>query len=115
MGFRITDFDENTVYLNQAFLDIFGYENADEVKAKPPVITFYTPESYAAFLLRREKLLRGEPREKSVRVDIIRKDGVLRHLLLFSGEVIWNNKKHIQTLSVDITEQNTCRKGVNQK
>jgi PAS domain S-box-containing protein len=105
MGFRITDFDENTVYLNQAFLDIFGYENADEVKAKPPVITFYTPESYAAFLLRREKLLRGEPREKSVRVDIIRKDGVLRHLLLFSGEVIWNNKKHIQTLSVDITEQ----------
>jgi len=105
MGFRITDFDENTVYLNQAFLDIFGYENADEVKAKPPVKTFYTPESYTAYLLRREKLLRGEPREKSVRVDIIRKDGVLRHLQLFSGEVMWNNKKHIQTLSVDITEQ----------
>ena len=105
MGFRITDFDENTVYLNQAFLDIFGYENADEVKAKPPVKTFYTPESYAAYLLRREKLLRGEPREKSVKVDIIRKDGVLRHLQLFSGEVMWNDKKHIQTLSVDITEQ----------
>ena len=105
MGFRITDFDENTVYLNQAFLDIFGYENADEVKAKPPVKTFYTPESYAGYVWRREKLLRGEPREKSVKVDIIRKDGVLRHLQLYSGEVMWNNKKHIQTLSVDITEQ----------
>jgi PAS domain S-box-containing protein len=43
MGFRITDFDENTVYLNQAFLDIFGYDNADEVKAKPPVIDFLHP------------------------------------------------------------------------
>ena len=112
MGFRITDFDENTLYLNRAFLDIFGYDNADEVKAKPPVKTFYTPESYADYLLRREKLLRGEPREKSVRVDIIRKDGVLRHLLLFSGEVMWNGKKHIQTLSVDITEQTNIEKAL---
>ena len=112
MGFRITDVEDNTVYLNQAFLDIFGYENADEVKAKPPAKYFYTPESYSAYLARRDNILNGAPREKSVKVDIIRKDGVLRHLQLFSGEVIWNGKKHIQTLSVDITEQTNIEKAL---
>ena len=112
MGFRVTDIEDNTVYLNLAFLDIFGYENVEEVKAKPPTKCFYTPESYEAYLLRREKILSGAPREKSVKVDIIRKDGVLRHLQLYSGEVMWNGKKHIQTLSVDITEQTNIEKAL---
>jgi len=112
MGFRITDYEDNTLYLNQAFLDIFGYENADEVKTKPPVKNFYTPDSFADYLLRREKILRGEPREKSVKVDIIRKDGVLRHLQLFTGDVIWNGKKQVQTLYVDITEQNNIERAL---
>ena len=47
-----------------------------------------------------------------MKVDIIRKDGVLRHLQLFSGEVIWNGKKHVQTLSVDITEQTDIEKAL---
>jgi PAS domain S-box-containing protein len=105
MGFRITDIDDNTLYLNQAFLDIFGYENIDEVRRKPPLTGFYTTESYAGYLVRKEKLLRGEPRQKSVEVDIIRKDGALRHLQLFTGELYWNGKKQFQTLYIDITGQ----------
>jgi PAS domain S-box-containing protein len=105
MGFRITDIDDNTLYLNQAFLDIFGYENADEVRTRPPLKDFYTPESYAGYLQRKQKLLRGEPRQKSVEVDIIRKDGALRHLQLFTGELYWNGKKQFQTLYIDITGQ----------
>ena len=105
MGFRITDIDDNTLYLNQAFLDIFGYENADEVSRKPPLKDFYTPESYAGYLRRKQKLLHGEPRQQGVEVEIIRKDGMLRHLQLFTGELFWNGKKQFQTLYADITAQ----------
>ena len=105
VGCRITDIDDNTLYLNQAFLDIFGYNDTDEVKAKPPIKDFYTPESYTHYLLRKEKFLRGEPRQDPVDVDIIRKDGALRHLQLFHGALIWNGKQEFQTIYNDITER----------
>ena len=105
MGFRITDIDDNTLYLNQAFLDIFGYENIEEVIRRTPLRDFYTPESYADYLLRKEKLLRGEPRPDKVEVDIIRKDGALRHLQLSTVELVWNGKQQFQTIYNDITER----------
>jgi PAS domain S-box-containing protein len=105
MGFRITDSNDNTLYLNQAFLNIFGYENADEVKRKPPLKDFYTPESYAGYMLRKEKLRQGDPRQDPVEVDIIRKDGTMRHLLLSTAELLWNGKQEFQTIYNDITER----------
>jgi PAS domain S-box-containing protein len=104
MGFRITDVDDNTLYLNQAFLNIFGYENIDEVKTNPP-LKHYTAESYAGYLQRKERLSRGKPRQERVEVDIVRKDGVIRHLQLSTGELVWNGKKQFQTLYNDITEK----------
>jgi len=105
VGCRITDIDDNTLYLNHAFLNIFGYGSEEEVKAKPPLKEFYTPDSYADYLLRKEKFLRGEPRQDPVDVDIIRKDGLLRHLQLFHGELMWNGKQEFQTVYNDITER----------
>jgi PAS domain S-box-containing protein len=105
MGFRITDIDDNTLYLNQAFLDIFGYVDAEEVGRRPPLRDFYTPESYADYLVRNEKLLRGEPRPDKIEVDIIRKDGERRHLQLSTVELVWNGKQQFQTIYNDITER----------
>ncbi len=105
MGCRITDINDNTLYSNQAFLDIFGYDNAEEVEIKPPVKDFYTPESYADYLVRKEKILRGEQSPDPVEVDIIRKDGTLRHLQLFHGNLIWNGKQEFQTIYNDVTER----------
>jgi PAS domain S-box-containing protein len=114
MGFRITDIDDNTLYLNQAFLDIFGYEDAEEVKIKPPLKDFYTPESYADYLVRKEKLIRGEPRQKIVEVTIIHKDGTLRHLQLSTGELMWNGKREFQTIYNDVTERKQFEKKLEQ-
>ena len=91
MGIRITDADENTLYLNKAFLNILGYENIDEVRTMPP-LKYYTPASYAGYLQRKEKFLHGEPRPDRVEVDIIRKDGAIRHLQLSTAELVWNGK-----------------------
>lgn len=105
MGCRITDIHDNTLYSNQAFLDMFGYDNVEEVKTKPPIKDFYTPESYADYLVRKDKMLRGEQRQDPVEVDIVRKDGTLRHLQLFHGNLIWNGKQEFQTIYNDVTER----------
>ena len=104
MGVYIIGADWNPLYVNQAFLDIFGYENISEVIAKPPQ-QFYTPESYADFTLRGERKLHGEILPQQVDVDIIRKDGTLRHLQLFGKSVTWNDVLHPQILYYDVTER----------
>ena len=55
MGIRISDIDNNTLYANQALLDIFGYKNIDEVRAKSPQ-EYYSPESYADYIINEGKI-----------------------------------------------------------
>ena len=43
MGIRIVNVKGQTLYTNQAFLDVFGYENNDELNENPPE-EYYTPE-----------------------------------------------------------------------
>ena len=51
------------------------------------------------------KYLRGEPIPGEVEVDIVRKDGTIRHLQLFREEVRWDGKLQYQILYNDITER----------
>jgi PAS domain S-box-containing protein len=104
MGIRIGDVGEQTFYVNQAFLDIFGYKNIDEVKASPPS-EHYAPESYADSVLRKDKILRGETIPDQIEVDIIRKDGAIRHLQVSRRDVFWNGKQESQVIYHDITER----------
>jgi diguanylate cyclase (GGDEF)-like protein/PAS domain S-box-containing protein len=103
IGIRISDNNNNNLYVNQAFMDIFGYENMDEIKASPPP-EHYTPESHASWVLRHEKLLRGAPMPKRVDIDVLRKDGSVRHLDVSMKEVFWDGKQENQTLYNDVTE-----------
>jgi PAS domain S-box-containing protein len=104
MGIRIVDREGQSLYANQALLDIFGYENIDELRATPPE-KHYTPESYTDWVLRNEKLLRGEPIPDKVEVDIASKNSTIRHLQVFRREVLWNGRQQYQTLYNDITER----------
>jgi PAS domain S-box-containing protein len=104
LGIRIGDTGEQTLYVNQAFLDIFGYENTKEVSASPPT-EHYTPASYADSVLRKEKIARGETIPDIIEVDIIRKDGDIRHLQIYRKEIFWNGKQESQVIYDDITER----------
>ena len=103
IGIRIVDKERQTLYANQAYLDIFGYANFDEEKSNPPEEQ-YTPESYGDWVFRNEKLLRGEPVPDKVEVSITHKDGAIRYLQLSRREVIWDDKPQYQTLYHDITD-----------
>ena len=104
IGTYIVDTAEHIPYANQAFLDMFGYKNIEEVEASPPT-KHYTPESYTDFLQRMEKESRGEVIPVKVEVDIVRKDGIIRHLQCFPAEVIWDGKQQHQVLFNDITKR----------
>ena len=104
IGINIIDKDFNTLYANQALLDIFGYKNIEELRTSPPQ-QHYTPESQVSYVLRNEKILHGGPIPDKVEVDIVRKDGVIRHLQLFRKEVLWDGKQQYQILYDDITER----------
>ena len=104
VGIRISDNNDHTSYGNKALLDIFGYENLDEVRKTPPQ-KFYSPEAYASYLTRHEKQLRGEPMPKQIDIDIIRKDGSVRHLDVSMRDVFWDGKQQKETLYNDITER----------
>ena len=109
IGTRISDNEDHTQYANQALLDIFGYENIDEARKSPPQ-EHYTPESYASYVLRHEKMLRGEQMPDHVEIDIERKDGVIRHLDVSMKEVFWDGRQQYQTLYNDITSLKQAEK-----
>jgi len=104
IGIRIVDENGRNLYLNQTFLNLFGYQNAAEVETSPPQ-QHYTPECYAEYVSRGERIEHGEQIPEYYEIDIIRKDGAVRHLQLFRKLVLWNGKQQYQILYNDITER----------
>ena len=102
MGIYITSPAWETLYANQAFLDIFGYKNIGDITKNPPY-TFYTPESNALLEKRREAQKQGASTPAELDVSIQRKDGTIRYLHIFRKAVIWNGAEQFQLFYDDIT------------
>jgi PAS domain S-box-containing protein len=107
MGIYIVDNDLNCLYANQALLDIFGYENINEMKVNPPA-KYYTPESYAGLLQRRERQSRGEPNPDIFEIDITPKGCNMRHLQVFRKDVLWDGKLQREVIYNDISDRKTA-------
>ena len=102
LGVRISTVEGKTIYANRAILDIYGYDNVEELE-NTPLQERYTPESYAEFQIRKQKRLRGEFGPSEYEVSIVRKDGEMRHLYVFRKEIFWSGKKQSQVIYQDIT------------
>jgi PAS domain S-box-containing protein len=104
MGVRIVTIEGETMYANRAILDIYGYDSMEDLKTTP-VAKRYTPESHAEFLIRREKRQQGVDAPSEYAINIIRKDGEVRHLLVLRREILWDGERQFQVLYNDITER----------
>ena len=104
MGIRISDNQENNLYVNQAMLNIFGYRNIDEIKGDPPS-NHYAPKDYAEWILRHEKFLRGEPMPKHIEAEIKDKNGIIKNLDISMTEVFWDGRIQFETIYNDVTER----------
>jgi PAS domain S-box-containing protein len=104
LGVRVATAKGRTIYANKAFLDIYGYENIDEFNGIP-IKERYTPQSYGEFHIRKKDRERDDFRPSEYEINIVRKNGEIRHLLVFRHEVLWNGTKQFQVIYQDITER----------
>jgi PAS domain S-box-containing protein len=111
LGIRIVSADGKTTYANRALLDIYGYSSAKEIDSVP-YDQLYTPGSYAAHMERVRQGQTGAPVPSNYELDIIRKNGEIRQLLVNRGEVLWNGERRYQMLYQDITERKQTEKAL---
>ncbi len=104
LGVRIVTAEGDTLYANQATLDIYGYDSIEELRGTPPK-NRYTPESYAEFQIRKGKRGRGEFSPSEYEISIVRKNGQVRHVQVFRKAVWWNGARQFQMIYQDITER----------
>jgi PAS domain S-box-containing protein len=104
LGVRIVTLEGKTLYANSAILDIYGYESTEELEATP-VEKRYTHASYAEYKIRWEKRKRGDVVPSDYNIDIIRKDGEVRHLQVYRKQILWNGARQDQAIYQDITER----------
>jgi PAS domain S-box-containing protein len=102
LGVRIVTVEGETIYANQAILDIYVHDSMEEFKTTP-VENRYTPESFAEHQVRREKRKRGDNAPSEYEISIVRKDGEVRHLHVFRKDILWNGERQFQVLYNDIT------------
>jgi PAS domain S-box-containing protein len=104
LGVRIVTIEGETIYANREILDIYGYDSIEELK-RTPLKNRYTPESYAEFLIRRDKRRQNIEAPSEYEISIVRKDGEVRHLQVFRKKILWDGEKQFQVLYNDITER----------
>jgi PAS domain S-box-containing protein/putative nucleotidyltransferase with HDIG domain len=104
MGIRIVTAEGQTIYANRALLNIYGYSSSEELDAVP-YPQRHTPETWAAHQDRVRRGRAGEVVEPHYELDIVGKNGEIRHILINRAEVLWNGKKQFQSLYQDITER----------
>jgi len=111
LGVRIVTIEGETIYANQTILDIYGYDNTEELR-RTPIKNRYTPQSLAEFKIRREKRKRGKNIPSEYEISIVRKDGAVSYLQVFRKEVIWDGKKQFQVIYQNITERKRAEKAL---
>ncbi|MCX6556915.1 MAG: response regulator [Candidatus Aminicenantes bacterium] len=104
LGVRVAADKGETIYANKMLLDIYGYANVEELN-KVPIKERYTPQSYAEFQMRKKDRERGDFGPSEYEINIVRKNGEIRHLLVFRKEILWNGTKQFQVIYQDITDR----------
>ena len=111
MGVRIVSDDGETTYVNRALLDIYGYSDVKEIDSVP-YDKLYTRDSYAGKAESVRKGQMGEQIPSNYEIDIVRKTGEIRRLIVSRGEVLWNGERKFQMLYQDITERRRTEKAL---
>jgi PAS domain S-box-containing protein len=110
LGIRIVSTEGKTLYTNQEFLNIYGYDSIEEL-LQIPLKKRYTPECYAEHQKREERRKCGDI-IPYYELAIIRKNGEIRYLEVFRKQVLWNGEILFQALYSDITERKQAEKNL---
>ncbi|MBN2239618.1 MAG: HAMP domain-containing protein [Dehalococcoidales bacterium] len=99
----ITDYSLVSIYGNQALLDLFGYSRLEEF-SEIPIKDRYTDESLALLEKITGSYLKDPMHLEANEIDIIRKNGDMRHAEIYTKDILWDNQHMIQVIFSDLTE-----------
>jgi hypothetical protein len=109
LGMHVMTEKGETLYVNQAFLDIYGFNTLDEY-IKTPSEKYYTPESYKQHLKRKEKRMKGEYVDPEYEIQINRTDEQTRYLHIHRKVISWNGNSRVHVICQDLTEKKKAEK-----
>jgi len=104
VGIRVMNLDEELLYVNKALLNIYGYEDIEEMR-NTPISKRLTPESHTEYLERTDSWKKEKTIPVSYEVNIITKNREVRTLKINRENVVWNNEVQLLVLCEDITER----------
>lgn len=104
LGMRIISNKGETKYVNDAFLDLFGFDTEEEFKQTPATLR-YTEKSFKEYQARKLKRKRGIDTESDYEIEIITKDGEIRQVLVIRKIIFWDNKPEFLAIYQDVTER----------
>ena len=102
------------LYVNQAYLDLFGYDTAAEVLAIDRVAASAAPHETERMLRYRNARLRGEYAPFVYEFDGQRKDGSIIRIQNLERDLVWEGQDAIQTTYIDITERDAAERALRQ-
>ena len=103
LGVIILSAKGKTVYANKTILNLYGYDSLRELQ-KTSIKKRYTSKSYAEAQKRNRQRKLGIS-NNNYEISIVKKNGEIRHLLVFRKEVLWNDIWQFQTIYEDITQR----------
>ena len=109
LGVAIVSEEAEILYVNRMIMDFFGYESIEELR-ETPFTKRYTESSYAESLDRKNKRRLHPDDSSDYEIDIVRKDGEVRHLQVWRTRVLWNFKEHYQVIYRDDTDRKRAEK-----
>jgi PAS domain S-box-containing protein len=105
-GIFIGDAQRKPLFVNHAFVKMFGFESQGEVLALESNIVIVAPHDRERLNAIRAARLRNDPNvPEDYEFDGLRKDGSIIRLQCLSQLVSWGGQKAIQTTLIDITKR----------
>jgi PAS domain S-box-containing protein len=93
------------LYVNQAFLDLFGYETADEFLSLEHAGALAAPYERERLIKFRDAVLAGEQALGPYEFDAMRKDGSIIPVQAIPRRLVWEGQHSLQRTYIDLTER----------
>jgi diguanylate cyclase len=97
--------DFKPLFVNQAYADMLGYDTVEEILALPSIEVFFVGEDIYRAAKRVKSIINGETDKNRERHFSRTKAGDVICVELVERAVVWDKKKVIQTVLIDVTEQ----------
>ncbi len=97
--------DWKPLFVNQAYVDLLGFDSADEVLAQRTIADHQAPHERLRMWSFQKDRMQGKEAPRRYEYEAVRKDGTRRILENSVRVVNWNGEPAIQRTVVDVTER----------